>query len=92
MAVLYVGKESHQKCVFCSKFWDNGDCLLDDPLSDPSLIDQLRAAGYSVTKITRPADYDASRSDDFLPTAEYVVVMPNGVVRRVVSLDDLGCP
>ena len=61
-------------------------------MSDLSLIDQLRAAGYSVTKISRPANYDASRSNDFLPTAEYVVVMPNGVVRRVVSLDDIESP
>ena len=64
----------------------------NDPMSDLSLIDQLRAAGYSVTKISRPANYDASRSNDFLPTAEYVVVMPNGVVRRVVSLDDIESP
>jgi len=61
-------------------------------MADSEMIEQLTAAGYSVTKIARPAGYDPGQSDDFLPAAQYVVVMPNGVVQRVVSLDDLQCP
>ena len=61
-------------------------------MAESEKIEQLTAAGYSVTKIARPAGYDPGQSDDFLPAAQYVVVMPNGVVRRVVSLDELQCP
>ena len=60
-------------------------------MPDPSLLDRLKASGYSITPIARPAGYDPSCSDDFLPAAEYVVVMPDGVVRRVVSLEELDC-
>jgi len=58
-------------------------------LTDKTQIDQLTASGYSITKIARPPGYDPDQSDDFLPDAQYVVVLPNGVVRRVLTLDDL---
>lgn len=61
-------------------------------MNDADNIQRLTAAGYSVTKIERPDGYDPDQSGDFLPAAQYVVVQPDGVVRRVVSLEELGCP